>query len=126
MCRRRNVWFIYSRANRNDTHPGSRYSALIFISVEESQITYGKELRATFQLRKKSSDMKNLVCYIFICFLFPITEGQTIRSSDTSLFYDSHFHLTNYIQEGVSVQNFLRVMGTRVGRSTLFGIPLQQ
>ena len=41
-------------------------------------------------------------------------------------FYDSHFHLTNYIQEGIDVRQFLRIMGTRVGRSTLFGIPLQQ
>jgi hypothetical protein len=41
-------------------------------------------------------------------------------------FYDSHFHLTNYVQEGISVPDFLRIMGTRVGRSTLFGIPLQQ
>jgi len=41
-------------------------------------------------------------------------------------FYDSHFHLTNYIQEGISAQDFLKIMGTRVGRSTLFGIPLQQ
>jgi hypothetical protein len=41
-------------------------------------------------------------------------------------FNDSHFHLTNYIQEGISVQKFLQIMGTRVGRSTLFGIPLQQ
>jgi predicted TIM-barrel fold metal-dependent hydrolase len=41
-------------------------------------------------------------------------------------FYDSHFHLTNYIQQGISVQQFLQIMGTRVGRSTLFGIPLQQ
>jgi hypothetical protein len=41
-------------------------------------------------------------------------------------FYDSHFHLTNYIQEGISLQDFLKIMGTRVGRSTLFGIPLQQ
>ena len=41
-------------------------------------------------------------------------------------FYDSHFHLTNYIQEGITAQRFLRIMGTRVGRSTLFGIPLQQ
>src|SRR5215211_4907017 len=39
---------------------------------------------------------------------------------------DSHFHLTNYIQEGTDVRDFLRIMGTRVGRSTLFGIPLQQ
>jgi hypothetical protein len=41
-------------------------------------------------------------------------------------FYDSHFHLTNYIQEGIDVRAFLDIMGTRVGRSTLFGIPLQQ
>jgi hypothetical protein len=41
-------------------------------------------------------------------------------------FYDSHFHLTNYVQQGIDVRDFLRIMGTRVGRSTLFGIPLQQ
>lgn len=42
------------------------------------------------------------------------------------LFYDSHFHLTNYIQEGITVQRFLQIMGNDVQRSTLFGIPLQQ
>jgi len=41
-------------------------------------------------------------------------------------FDDVHFHLTNYVQEGTDVRDFLRMMGTRVGRSTLFGIPLQQ
>jgi hypothetical protein len=41
-------------------------------------------------------------------------------------FDDIHFHLTNYIQEGITPQRFLEIMGTRVGRSTLFGIPLQQ
>ncbi len=39
---------------------------------------------------------------------------------------DSHFHLTNYIQEGTDIRTFLKIMGNRVGRSTLFGIPLQQ
>jgi hypothetical protein len=39
---------------------------------------------------------------------------------------DSHFHLTNYIQEGITPRDFLKIMGNRVGRSTLFGIPLQQ
>ena len=39
---------------------------------------------------------------------------------------DSHFHLTNYIQEGTDIRRFLDIMGNRVGRSTLFGIPLQQ
>jgi Amidohydrolase len=41
-------------------------------------------------------------------------------------FNDSHFHLTNYIQQGIEPRQFLKIMGNRVGRSTLFGIPLQQ
>src|SRR5262245_11042583 len=41
-------------------------------------------------------------------------------------FDDSHFHLTNYVQQGITPRDFLKIMGTRVGRSTLFGIPLQQ
>jgi hypothetical protein len=41
-------------------------------------------------------------------------------------FHGSHFHLTNYVQQGIDVRQFLHIMGTRVGRSTLFGIPLQQ
>src|SRR5258706_8425007 len=39
---------------------------------------------------------------------------------------DSHFHLTNYIQEGIDIHEFLKLMGGRVGRVALFGIPLQQ
>jgi hypothetical protein len=41
-------------------------------------------------------------------------------------FNDSHFHLTNYVQEGPPVADVLRLMGSRVCRTTLFGIPLQQ
>jgi amidohydrolase family protein len=39
---------------------------------------------------------------------------------------DTHFHLTNYIQEGINIHDFLKIMGTKVGRVALFGIPLQQ
>src|SRR6186713_3299280 len=42
------------------------------------------------------------------------------------LFNDSHFHLTNYIQEGADIHDFLKVMGDKAGRVALFGIPLQQ
>lgn len=45
---------------------------------------------------------------------------------DNPDFHDGHFHLTNYIQEGISIEDYLVIMGDRVGRSTLFGIPLQQ
>lgn len=42
------------------------------------------------------------------------------------LFNDSHFHLTNYIQEGIDIHDFLKIMGNKTGRVALFGIPLQQ
>ena len=40
-------------------------------------------------------------------------------------YYDAHVHLTNYIQEGITAREYLEVVGDRVGRSVLFGIPLQ-
>jgi Amidohydrolase len=54
----------------------------------------------------------------------PVVQIPAAAASDE--FYDSHFHLTNYIQEGIDIRKYLQIMGTRVGRSTLFGIPLQQ
>src|SRR5688572_10182359 len=42
------------------------------------------------------------------------------------LFNDSHFHLTNYIQQGTRPADYMKIMGGAVCRSTLFGIPLQQ
>ena len=41
-------------------------------------------------------------------------------------FNDAHVHLTNNVQDGPSVREFLRMMGSSVGRAALFGIPLQQ
>jgi len=53
--------------------------------------------------------------------------GQPAKSpAGTYQFNDTHFHLTNYIQEGISARQYLAIMGDRVGRSALFGIPLQQ
>lgn len=42
------------------------------------------------------------------------------------LFHDSHFHLTNYVHEGISTRRMLELMGDKVGRVALFGIPLTQ
>jgi hypothetical protein len=46
--------------------------------------------------------------------------------SDQPEVNDSHFHLTNYVQEGTDIHKFLEIMGDKVGRVALFGIPLQQ
>src|SRR5580765_7198072 len=51
---------------------------------------------------------------------------RVVTAADTYEVNDEHVHLTNYIQEGTNVRDFLRVMGNKVGRATLFGIPLQQ
>src|SRR5438045_9316681 len=47
-------------------------------------------------------------------------------SQEQPIANDVHFHLTNYAQEGTDIHDFLKIMGTRVGRVALFGIPLQQ
>ncbi len=68
-----------------------------------------------------------VVAAIAVAPLTPKTVGAQAKGKTPSYqFSDSHFHLTNYIQEGISPQRFLEIMGNRVERSTLFGIPLQQ
>jgi len=52
--------------------------------------------------------------------------GALKQAAPDYLCNDSHFHLTNYVQEGPTIQQFLAIMGDKVGRVALFGIPLQQ
>ncbi|MCY3821010.1 MAG: amidohydrolase family protein [Gammaproteobacteria bacterium] len=42
------------------------------------------------------------------------------------LFNDVHFHLTNYVQQGITAREYFDMVGDRVGRVAMFGIPLQQ
>src|SRR6478672_5741940 len=55
-----------------------------------------------------------------------LTAGTRAQPRDSYELNDTHFHLTNYVQEGIDIHDFLKIMGTRVGRVALFGIPLQQ
>ena len=66
-----------------------------------------------------------LTCFIAFC-LTVSAHAQTNAKSNQYLFDDSHFHLTNYVQEGTDIHDFLKIMGDKVGRVALFGIPLQQ
>ena len=53
--------------------------------------------------------------------------GLASGRSASCLFNDAHFHLTNYVQKGTDAAAYVdRIMGDKVCRSTLFGIPLQQ
>jgi hypothetical protein len=65
-----------------------------------------------------------VVVALFLASLIGAIRAQSTGRADE--FNDSHFHLTNYIQRGIEPRQFLTIMGSRVQRSTLFGIPLQQ
>jgi len=55
-----------------------------------------------------------------------LVSAQSSKAQDQFELNDSHLHLTNYIQEGTDIHEFLEIMGTKVGRVAIFGIPLQQ
>ncbi|MDQ3022285.1 MAG: hypothetical protein M3R36_17200 [Bacteroidota bacterium] len=64
---------------------------------------------------------------VIIIFTFQFLISVSGYSQDNNYkFCDSHFHLTNYIQEGITLQAYLDMMDGVVERSTVFGIPLQQ
>ena len=52
--------------------------------------------------------------------------SQSSQTQEQFELNDSHFHLTNYIQQGTDIHDFLKIMGNKVGRVAIFGIPLQQ
>ena len=58
---------------------------------------------------------------------FAATAAKPAVAPDGYLFNDAHFHLTNYVQKGTDMGKYVgEIMGDKVGRSTVFGIPLQQ
>jgi Amidohydrolase len=60
------------------------------------------------------------------CFVMMVSLTEVDAQKNDYLFNDTHFHLTNYIQEGIDIHDFLKIMGDKTGRVALFGIPLQQ
>ena len=72
------------------------------------------------------SGKRSLVVASVLWCLCGLSMAQAGSSTEDPVANDSHFHLTNYIQEGIDIHEFLKIMGNKVGRVALFGIPLQQ
>jgi hypothetical protein len=71
--------------------------------------------------------MRRLFAWIALALVAPLLlAAQPAAPRSSYVFNDSHFHLTNYVQQGTDIHDFLKIMGTKVGRVALFGIPLQQ
>src|SRR5689334_40436 len=79
----------------------------------------GRRSRPPF---RSSSDMRSLLT-LLVYFALAIAPPTT---TDSYVVNDSHLHLTNYVQQGTDIHDFMKIMGSRVGRVALFGIPLQQ
>uniref|UniRef100_B8HUF9 Amidohydrolase 2 n=1 Tax=Cyanothece sp. (strain PCC 7425 / ATCC 29141) TaxID=395961 RepID=B8HUF9_CYAP4 len=57
---------------------------------------------------------------------FVIGQQPPETANNSVLFNDVHFHLTNYIQAGIKLRDFFKLMSNQVDRVAVFGIPLQQ
>src|SRR5262245_45664808 len=71
------------------------------------------------------------VCVFLVACSLALAQGAkpalpTLSQTSNYEFNDSHFHLTNYIQEGPDIRDFLNMMGTTTGRAVLSGDALQQ
>jgi Amidohydrolase len=81
-------------------------------------------------MRSRFSDQQcrriRIVIRIVVLFLIPFHSACPQSKPDEPEVNDVHFHLTNYIQNGTDIHNFLKIMGAKVGRVAIFGIPLQQ
>src|SRR5215468_9271427 len=80
--------------------------------------------RRSMGLALRSASRSLLVGPILAVFLSYAASGWS--QSGNYEFNDSHFHLTNNIQEGPGVREFLDMMGNKAGRAILSGVPLQQ
>jgi predicted TIM-barrel fold metal-dependent hydrolase len=76
-----------------------------------------------------SSPQRRIIRFLtgtIVLFLLSSVTASPQAKPDEPEVNDSHFHLTNYVQQGTDIHDFLAIMGTKVGRVALFGIPLQQ
>ncbi|HXZ80885.1 MAG TPA: amidohydrolase family protein [Terriglobales bacterium] len=75
-------------------------------------------------IKFRAGSVSPLLVFAFVTTLV-LTCTHCLSQSQPEL-NDVHFHLTNYIQQGTDIHDFVRIMGTKVGRVAVFGIPLQQ
>ena len=83
---------------------------------------------STFSRTNQASHPGSLMlrATLLVASLLSLSAGSSAAQTNDYLFNDTHFHLTNYIQEGTDIHDFLKIMGDKVGRVAIFGIPLQQ
>src|SRR3954467_2996547 len=77
-------------------------------------------------IRSRAARGQVLVLCVALLLVVRVLTPACAAQPNGYIFNDSHFHLTNYIQEGTDIHDFLKIMGDKVGRVSIFGTPLQQ
>jgi hypothetical protein len=83
-------------------------------------------LTTLMEIRNRAARGQVLVLCVALLLVVRVLTPACAAQPNGYIFNDSHFHLTNYIQEGTDIHDFLKIMGDKVGRVSIFGIPLQQ
>src|SRR5215813_7649040 len=72
-------------------------------------------------------DAMSQIRYLSLTALLVVAIASVARSQSTPYeFNDSHFHLTNNVQQGPGIRDFLPMMGHTAGRVAIFGVPVHQ
>jgi predicted TIM-barrel fold metal-dependent hydrolase len=79
-----------------------------------------------FEKRRTSQLVAALTAALGLMTLAPVGAAAAAEPAGEYVYNDAHFHLTNYIQEGTDLKDYLKMMDGVVNRSTVFGLPLQQ
>ena len=82
--------------------------------------------RAGMSLSARKLTLLLLLAVGIVCAGAVATRPTFGAAPPAALFNDAHFHLTNYVQKGPDAQTLMRLVGGKVGRIAMFGIPLQQ
>lgn len=101
--------------NDKEPHSSTDWKALFGFECTNS--------RSPCRTQKRGSSLVILAFFLLWCDW--VTAESHPSATEKPELNDSHFHLTNYIQVGTDIHDFLNIMGTKVGRVALFGISAQ-
>src|SRR5580765_7080695 len=74
-------------------------------------------LRAMFSELTRSLGRWRRAAALISCLAAPLSS----QTASRVIMNDSHFHLTNYVQQGPPLREFVKLLGDSVGRVALFG-----
>jgi len=84
------------------------------------------DIRCDFGTGSSGARRRAVVVVLSAAMATTFAASSALAQAPVPLFHDSHLHLTNFVQKGTDIRDFVKIMGTKVGRAAVFGLPLQQ